>query len=224
MKRFFFLLVPLALFWSCQAAVPVAPPEAYSANAEASYAFGISVGANLAKTRIAFDWEAFNKGLKEAYEGRPSSLSADQLKKAIEDATVESITKRAGVNAVTEKAYFEANGKKPGIMTTVSGLQYEVIVPSNGPKPAAKDTVVILYQGSLTEGTLFENRTDRKAPVTVPVAKLFPGFAEGVSLMSVGSRVRLFIPSSLAFKAQGRLPTIEPNVPLIYEVELLSVK
>jgi len=113
------------------------------------------------------------------------------------------------------------NGKKAGIITTSSGLQYEVINEGNGAKPAADDIVKVHYEGKLIDGTVFDSSYERE-PIEFPLNQVIPGWTEGVQLMSVGSKYRLFIPPELGYGAGGAGP-IPPNSVLIFEVELLDI-
>lgn len=109
-------------------------------------------------------------------------------------------------------------------MTTLaSGLQYEVLVEGNGPKPSAEDTVVTHYHGTLTDGTVFDSSVDRGSPASFPVNRVIPGWTEALQLMGVGSKWRLVIPPELAYGERGAGGAIPPNSTLVFEVELLEI-
>ena len=108
--------------------------------------------------------------------------------------------------------------------TTASGLQYKVITEGKGAKPAATDTVVTHYKGTLIDGTEFDSSYTRKEPATFPVNGVIPGWTEALQLMSIGSKYQLFIPSALAYGERGSGQKIGPNSTLIFEVELLEIK
>jgi FKBP-type peptidyl-prolyl cis-trans isomerase len=136
---------------------------------------------------------------------------------------------RAAAAAAGEKqqaatAEFLAKNKlRQGVTATASGLQYEVLVKGNGPKPKATDTVEVHYHGTLLDGTVFDSSVERGQPVQFPVTGVIPGWIEALQLMSVGDKWKLFIPPSLGYGAQaaGKIP---PNSLLIFEVQLISIK
>lgn len=209
------LIAGTAVLVGCQAApTPSAQPDA-------SYAFGLSIGANLAKTHMDFDWDSFLRGVKEGASGQPTSLSAEEVQNIVTQALTEARGRRALANQSAEKAFFESNARKTGVVVAAQGLQYEVLTQGSGTSPRDADVVSLKYRATLADGTEFENRTDKA--IDVPVAKLLPGVAQGVKLMAPGARYRLYLPSPLAYGEKGRGENIEPNMPLVYEVELLGV-
>lgn len=109
------------------------------------------------------------------------------------------------------------------LITTQSGLQYEVLVDAEGPKPIAIDTVTVHYHGTLPNGTVFDSSYNRGAPATFPLNRVIKGWTEGLQLMSVGAKYRFIIPPYLGYGAQGAGSAIPPNATLIFEVELLSI-
>ena len=109
------------------------------------------------------------------------------------------------------------------MITTESGLQYEVITQGNGPKPGATDEVSVNYRGTLIDGTEFDSSYERGEPVTFPVNRVIGGWTEALLLMPVGSKYRLVIPSDLAYGERGSGANIGPNATLIFEVELLAI-
>jgi FKBP-type peptidyl-prolyl cis-trans isomerase len=149
------------------------------------------------------------------------SLSAEEIQKIVTQALTEAKGRRTLANQSAEKAFLEANARKTGVVVASQGLQYEVLTQGSGTSPRDADVVTLKYRATLADGTEFENRTDKA--IDVPVAKLLPGVAQGVKLMAPGARYRFYLPSSLAYGDKGRGENIEPNVPLVYEVELLSV-
>jgi FKBP-type peptidyl-prolyl cis-trans isomerase FklB len=109
------------------------------------------------------------------------------------------------------------------VVTLPSGLQYKVLVAGTGPKPAATDSVVCNYRGTLLDNTEFDSSYKSGQPATFPVSGVIKGWTEALQLMPTGSKWQLFIPSDLAYGERGRAP-IEPNATLIFEVELLSIQ
>lgn len=109
------------------------------------------------------------------------------------------------------------------VITTASGLQYEVLTEGTGPKPKATDTVTVHYKGTLTNGKVFDSSYDRGEPISFPLDRVIKGWTEGLQLMSVGSKYRLTIPSQLGYGAAGAGGVIPPNATLVFEVELLKI-
>ncbi len=120
--------------------------------------------------------------------------------------------------------FLEENGKKEGVVTTASGLQYLILTPGTGKIPKATDTVRVHYSGTLLSGTEFDSSYKRNEPIDFPLNRVIPGWTEGVQLMSEGAKFRFFIPSRLAYGARGAGRDIGPNETLIFEVELLKVQ
>lgn len=126
---------------------------------------------------------------------------------------------------ITEGAAFLAeNATKEGVITTASGLQYTILTDAEGDKPSATSNVTVHYKGTTLDGTEFDSSYSRNAPATFPLNRVIGGWTEGVQLMSVGATYRFFIPSELAYGAQGASGAIGPNATLIFDVELLSIK
>ena len=114
-------------------------------------------------------------------------------------------------------------GDETGVITTESGLQYEVLRQGDGPRPTIDDEVVVHYRGTLTDGSQFDASYDRGEPNTFPVNEVIEGFSEALQLMTVGSHVRVTIPSELAYGEAGAGSVIGPNATLIFEIELLEI-
>jgi len=113
---------------------------------------------------------------------------------------------------------------EPEVLTTESGLQYEVLREADGPSPTTDDRVVIHYRGTLTDGTQFDSSYDRGEPSTFPVSGVIPGFGEALQLMSVGSQIRVTIPPDLAYGSTGAGDAVPPDATLIFEIELLEIE
>ena len=120
-------------------------------------------------------------------------------------------------------AYLAENARKEGVVTTESGLQYEVLTKGSGVSPTAEDSVTVHYTGTLIDGTVFDSSVDRGEPATFGVTQVIAGWTEALQLMSVGDKLRLVIPSDLAYGLRGAGPSIGPNSTLIFEVELLNI-
>ena len=121
------------------------------------------------------------------------------------------------------KKFLDENKAKPGVVTTESGLQYEVLTPGSGEKPAAEDTVEVDYVGTLIDGKEFDSSYKRGESLKFPLNRVIPGWTEGVQLMPVGAKYKFVIPANLAYGDRDN-GTIPPNSTLIFEVELKSIE
>ncbi len=121
------------------------------------------------------------------------------------------------------KAFLAENRSKEGVVVTSSGLQYQVLEEGDGPKPSATDRVTVHYRGTLIDGTEFDSSYRRGRPATFGLNQVIRGWTEGLQLMGVGSKYRLFIPSNLAYGKRGAGNLIGPDEALIFEVELLEI-
>ena len=121
-------------------------------------------------------------------------------------------------------AFLAANKAKEGVVTLPSGLQYKILTEGKGPKPAATDTVVCNYRGTLLNGKEFDSSYKRGQPASFPLNQVIKGWTEGVQLMSTGSKYEFYIPATLAYGARGAGADIGPNATLIFDVELISIK
>jgi FKBP-type peptidyl-prolyl cis-trans isomerase FkpA len=145
------------------------------------------------------------------------------LDKKLNDKRQEQAEAMAAKNIAEGKAFLEANKAKEGVVTTESGLQYEVLTQGEGDKPAAEDTVEVDYLGTLTDGTEFDSSYKRGETAKFPLNRVIPGWTEGVQLMTVGSKYKFVIPAELAYgeRDTGSIPA---NSTLIFEVELKSIE
>jgi FKBP-type peptidyl-prolyl cis-trans isomerase len=129
------------------------------------------------------------------------------------------------INQQKEKEFFAQNAKKPGVKSTPSGIQYEVITPGTGEKPTAESTVKVHYTGMLLSGDVFDSSVERGEPATFPLNGVIKGWTEGLQLMPVGSKYKFYIPGKLAYGMQGNPQGgIGPEETLIFDVELLSIE
>ncbi|MBU6371990.1 MAG: FKBP-type peptidyl-prolyl cis-trans isomerase [Alphaproteobacteria bacterium] len=159
--------------------------------------------------------------LLSACQQQPNS----SVMKEIEKAEAES-AKAAESAAAASQAFLDQNKAKPGVKTTESGLQYEVVraAPASKPHPGPTDEVTVHYEGTLPDGTVFDSSYQRNEPTSFPLNAVIPGWTEGLQLMRPGEEFRFVIPSDLAYGPQGAGPDIGPNQVLVFKVELLSFK
>lgn len=196
-----------------------------------SYALGLSMGNNFKSSGIEeMNIKEFAEGVAAVFEGTQPKMSYDEAKNvirefftALEEKQNAAAAKMGEVNKAASEAFLAENAKRPEVKTTESGLQYEVINEGNGDKPAASDTVVVHYTGTLIDGTVFDSSVERGTPATFGVTQVIPGWIEALQLMQVGAKWRLYIPSDLAYGPRGAGGAIGPNSTLIFDVELLQI-
>ena len=196
-----------------------------------SYALGRNIGSSFAEQEIEIDEEAFLEGFDTGFAKEVSRLTDEQMQNLLVELERQTLEKRRLKkelsllgNREREKEFLDANGKREGVVTTPSGLQYEILKAGQGEKPLAADSVRTHYEGSLLNGEVFDSSYRRGAPATFPVNRVIPGWTEALQLMPVGSKWKLFVPASLAY---GDSPppgsSIEPGSTLVFEVELLEI-
>jgi len=192
----------------------------------------MNIGKNLKRDSVEVDPAVLVRGLRDALAGNKLLLTDDEAKAALTAlqsevrAKEEAKIKAAAVeNKKTGDAFLAANKTKEGVVTLPSGLQYKVIKEGTGPKPAAEDTVLCHYRGTLVDNTEFDSSYKRGEPLKIPVGGVIKGWTEAIQLMPVGSKWQLFIPSDLAYGDRGAPGSpIGPNSTLVFEVELISIE
>jgi FKBP-type peptidyl-prolyl cis-trans isomerase FkpA len=219
------------LFVACQAKAQDAAKDAKDAKEapkaskkDVGYALGVAIGTSLKPAGLEFDYTAFVNGLKDTLDKDKPKVTAEAAQQTIQTALAASLEKKAAVSLDKEKKFLEENAKKTGVKTTASGLQYEVIKEGAGSKPTAKSTVKVDYEGTLLDGKKFDSSKDRGEPAVFPLDSVIPAWTEALQLMTVGSKYKLYVPSAMAYGAQGAGGVIGPNETLIFEVELISIE
>ena len=191
--------------------------------ARTSYAFGMVVGADFRQTGFEIDYAAFTEGLKAAMEEQETKIDRDEAIEIVQNAFESIMNRQAAELRAKEAVFLTENASRPGITVTESGLQYEIIEEGNGPKPESGDTVLVHYEGKLTDDTVFDSSYNQEKPEEIPLKMVIPGWAEGIQLMNVGGKYRLFIPSDLAYGEYGAGSVIPPYSTLIFTIELLDI-
>ncbi|MCP5173980.1 MAG: FKBP-type peptidyl-prolyl cis-trans isomerase [Moraxellaceae bacterium] len=198
-------------------------------DAKVAYSLGFIFGKNNAAAIENLDIDKFVAGFKDGYGAKPALLSEEEIKQTLTDYKERRMAeaqadfqKQAQENKSRGDAFLAENGKKAGVMTTASGLQYEVLTQGTGAQPTATDTVEVHYEGKLTDGTVFDSSVARGQPASFRLDQVIAGWTEGVQLMKAGSKYRFAIPSALAYGEMGA-GTIPPNAVLLFDVELLKV-
>lgn len=193
-----------------------------------SYGIGLQLAQQVKSQSFpGFNLDALVIGLKDVFNNEPMRFPEDEMQaafSAINQQVQAAAASAAAENKAAGKAFLEENAKKDGVITTESGLQYEIITEGTGPKPSQSDMVVTHYHGSLTDGTVFDSSVDRGEPAQFPVNGVIQGWIEALQLMPVGSKWRLTIPSDLAYGDQGSAPVIEPGATLIFDIDLIEIK
>lgn len=192
--------------------------------AKVSYGLGLMIGERVLKQYGELDLDLVMQGMKAQYAGEETQLSLEEAQAALEAHQQRAAAEAAAAAAQVGIDYLAANKEKEGVMTTESGLQYEVLTAAEGPKPTADDTVSVHYVGTLIDGTEFDSSIARGEPAQFPLKGVIPGWTEGLQLMNVGSKYRFVIPSDLAYGDRGAGQAIGPGETLIFEVELLEIK
>lgn len=189
-----------------------------------SYALGLSLGNNLSSSGIEnLDIQKLAKGIQDVLEKNKPEISYQEAQTIINE-FFEALQSKATEGAIQQgKDFLEQNARREGITTLSSGLQYEIITEGKGAKPQASDTVKVHYHGTLLDGKVFDSSVQRGEPATFGVTQVISGWVEALQLMPVGSKWKLFIPSDLAYGAQGAGNDIGPHTTLVFEVELLEI-
>lgn len=195
-----------------------------------SYGVALGLGRNMANDGMTIDVDAFAAGLRDALSGAAQKLSDEDIQAEMVafqqriDAEREANSQALGqANAAAATVFLTENGAREGVLTTPSGLQYEVLEAGAGASPGADDRVQVHYRGTLLDGTEFDSSYARGEPVVFGVGQVISGWTEALQLMQVGAKYKLFIPSDLAYGAGGAGDLIGPNAALIFEVELLDI-
>ena len=198
---------------------------------KASYSYGVDVAARLKQQGIELDVSALNRGIADSYNGAELALSDEdrlEAKTSFQAELRDSLVKKQADDAANNKAagvaFLEENGKKPGVITTASGLQYKILATGDGKQPKDTDTVTTHYKGTLIDGREFDSSYKRDKPASFPVKGVIKGWTEALQLMHVGDKWQLFIPSDLAYGPSKRSELIEANSTLVFEIELLGIK
>lgn len=189
-----------------------------------SYCLGLSIASNLLTSGVKnISIEPFVDALETAYAGKQPELSPEEANKILQEFFGKVQAEQAEQAIAAGKKFLEENGKKEGVTTLESGLQYEIITNGDGEKPTANDSVKCHYEGTLIDGTIFDSSVKRGEPAVFPINGVIKGWTEALQLMPVGSKWKLYIPSDLAYGAQGAGNIIGPHTTLIFEVELLEI-
>lgn len=198
---------------------------------QVSYMIGMAMAKQWEPIKDEIDVDVLARAIKSAFAGDKLLLTDEQAAKISESfgermqaKQIAKLQAEARQNAEAGAAFLADNGKKPGVQTTASGLQYQVLSAGEGAKPKPTDSVRVNYKGSLLDGTVFDDSARHGGPATIPLQQVVPGWQEGIALMPVGSKYRFWIPAALGYGEQGTPGgPIPPNATLVFEVELLDI-
>ena len=196
-----------------------------------SYALGLDVGQNLKTTGLDVNIDQIYQGLKAAL-AEADTVIDEATRAALLQTFQQMITEKkqreqeqkAALALEEGRLFLEENGKREGVITTASGLQYEILREGDGPKPGPASTVNVHYEGKLLDDSIFDSSYKRGQPLDLQLNRVIAGWTEGIQLMKTGAKHRLFIPAELGYGARGAGGQIGPNEVLIFDVELLDVK
>ncbi|MBP3373059.1 MAG: FKBP-type peptidyl-prolyl cis-trans isomerase [Bacteroidaceae bacterium] len=189
-----------------------------------SYALGLGIGHQLKNMGIEnFSVEDFAQSIKDVMEEKATAMTSQEAQTLLNTYFQEK-QKAESQKAISEgKAFLEENAKKEGVVTTKSGLQYEILTEGTGKQPKATDTVRCHYEGSLINGSVFDSSYKRGEPAEFGLNQVIPGWTEGVQLMKEGAKYRFYIPYLLGYGENGAGSSIPPYSTLIFDVELIKV-
>ena len=212
------------LFVACNTEKPNQAANLITELDSVSYSLGVNIGENIKKQFEDINLDNFEAGIKDVLEKDVEAKISDNQAQAIIQSYFTKKQQKQSESVIEEGINFlRENGKREGVTTLASGLQYEVINNGTGPKPTIEDNVTTHYHGTLIDGTVFDSSVDRGEPASFPVGGVIKGWTEALQLMSVGSKWKLFVPYDLAYGERGAGPQIGPYSTLIFDVELISI-
>lgn len=190
-----------------------------------SYGLGLSIGQQFKSSGVKeLDYANLAAGIQDMLEGNQPKISFQEAQVAVNRFFAELEEKASVAAKAAGEAFLAENAKRPEVKVTASGLQYEVLDGTIGQKPKATDTVRVHYEGTLPDGTVFDSSYKRGEPISFPLNGVIAGWTEGLQLMSVGSKYKLFIPYHLGYGERGAGASIPPYSALIFTVELLGIE
>ncbi|TDR40031.1 FKBP-type peptidyl-prolyl cis-trans isomerase FkpA/FKBP-type peptidyl-prolyl cis-trans isomerase FklB [Tahibacter aquaticus] len=211
-------------------ALPAAPGQPHTQRIRASQMVGLDLAEQLAPIRDEVDLDIALQTLRERLAGKPAVLTAAELDtvrqefgRHLRDTREQQRQQLAAKNQQASERFLAANAQRSGVVATASGLQYQVLRDSKGPRPGATDTVRVHYIGTRLDGSPFDNSYERDHPAEVVLNQVIAGWGEGLALMPVGSQYRFWLPGKLAYGDNGKPGELEPNALLIFDMELLEI-
>ncbi len=198
---------------------------------QVSYVIGMDIGKNIKPIKDEVDMDTVNKAIEDILADRKPKMTEEQVGQVMQAFATKMQAKqkaemeaKSKTNLAEATKFFAENGKKSGVVTTASGLQYQAVTMGKGAKPTANDNVRVHYTGTLLDGTKFDSSHDRNEPAQFAVNAVVPGWTEALQLMPVGSKFKLWIPAKLGYGETGTPGgPIPPNAALVFDVELLEI-
>lgn len=196
-----------------------------------SYSIGTDLGKNFKKQGIEINPEIMARGLQDGITGGKLLLTEQQMKDVLNKFQKDLMSKRTADfnktsqdNKIKGESFLKDNKAKEGIVSLPSGLQYKIVKPGNGQKPAKEDTVTVEYTGRLINGEVFDSTEKTGKPATFKLSQVIPGWTEALQLMPAGSTWEVYVPADLAYGPRSVGGPIGPNETLIFNIHLISVK
>jgi FKBP-type peptidyl-prolyl cis-trans isomerase FklB len=228
-------LLVVGVAWSSGQAMaqpPAASTPATVNRAELSYALGYEAGLDLGQRKLDIDIGNVLRGVQDGYSRKQPAYPPQAMQQVIQTMQRKMLAqaraayeKLAADNLAKAHAFFAQNGKKKGVVTLPSGVQYKVLGGGSGDKsPTLNSQVTLEYRGEFLDGTVFNNTEDRGKPVVFPVNQMIPGWRDVITRMHVGDHWQVFVPPDQAYGVRGDLPRIGPNEALVFDIKLLGVQ
>ena len=228
MKSILYYLIGAMAF--ADPSLAVEPVELKSQNEKANYSIGYQIGGDFKRQEVDIKPEVLLQGIQDALSGAESRMGEAEMQKTLVDLKkrTESTENKARQQKVQDnlasgEAFLTDNGKKEGVTSLPSGLQYRIITAGSGASPKSTDQVTVHYRGTLIDGSEFDSSYQHNRPATFRLDRVIPGWTEGLQLMQEGAKWQFFIPAKLAYGEKGSGARIPPNSTLIFEVELIKV-
>jgi len=190
------------------------------------YSAGVVIAKDLQSQGLTeLDLNSFFEAITDVFTNQELKISRSEATRNFKTYMSEMQSKAHAANRLAGEEFLADNGKRDGVTTTTTGLQYQQLKPGTEErKPALTDKVKVHYHGTLTDGTVFDSSVDRGEPISFPLNGVISGWQEGLQLMDVGSSYRLYIPYNLAYGERAAGPTIKPYSALIFDVTLLAIE
>ena len=189
------------------------------------YSLGLSLGHSLMSSGVReLDYDSLLLGIKDILEGNSPQVSYEEAQRLLDTFFTQLKAKTAAEQKAAGEHFLKENSKRQEVHTTPSGLQYEVLKATSGQKPKATDTVRVHYEGTLIDGTVFDSSYRRGEPISFALNQVIAGWTEGLQLMAVGAKYKLYIPYNLGYGTRGAGEQIPPYATLIFTVELLAIE
>jgi FKBP-type peptidyl-prolyl cis-trans isomerase len=191
---------------------------------QVSYSFGVVLGQNFRNTGLdSLNMEVFLAAMQDVLDDQPLKVQRKEAEASMQRYMQQTMMKRSAIAKAQSQKFLDENKNKPGVVTTSTGLQYQIVEEGNGKSPAIVDRVTVHYTGKLVDGTIFDSSIQRGQPATFRVNQVISGWTEALQMMQEGDRWILYIPYTLGYGERGSPPQIPPFATLIFEVELLKV-